>query len=316
MFKLTKPAFIAALLSLLLMLPMFGICQISVPEWVKDIGGPNGSSSVPSAVVNDSQNNIYITGIFSGTVDFDPTAGVHELNSVGSFDTYLAKYTTDGNLIWAVSVGGDGIDQANSMTIDNDGNPSISGQFDSGQMDADPGPGVHNLTNNGGSDAFIIRFTTNGAFSWATSIGSSGTEYGGKIMADNQGNVIEVSQFQGTVNVGNKTFTAQGNFNGLMVKFDAAGHVTWAIDLKDNNNSEAHSCSVDKNNNVIVSGTFSSNVNFNPLGAAHNLNGNGVSTFLAKYTPAGQLIWVKAIKGDVVNNNTNVCVNSNNDIYI
>ena len=90
-------------------IPLLGFCQLSVPQWVNDIGGP-GSSSIPAGVRVDKQNNIYVTGIYSGTVDFDPSpTGVYNLTSINNtYDTYLAKYTSAGKLLWAVSVGGGG----------------------------------------------------------------------------------------------------------------------------------------------------------------------------------------------------------------
>src|SRR5471030_715182 len=126
------------LVLLLTLFPLLGMCQISTPQWVDDIGGP-GSSSIPAGVKADKQNNIYVSGIYSGTVDFDPSAGVYNLTSInGSFDTYVAKYTSAGKLIWAVSIGGNGTDQTNTMTLDAKGDVTICGQFDA-NMDADPG---------------------------------------------------------------------------------------------------------------------------------------------------------------------------------
>jgi hypothetical protein len=317
MFKFLRIFLTVALFLIMALIPLLGNCQIAVPSWVDGIGGV-GSSSIPADVRTDQQNNVYITGLYSGTVDFDPSAaGVFNLTSVnGSFDIYVAKYTSAGKLIWAVSMGGSGTDQVNAMTIDGNGNPTISGQYDSPVLDADPGPGVFNLTNNGDKDAFIIKLNTDGTFSWAKSIGGSQTDYGGKVVADSQGNIIEVTQFQSTIKVGNNTYTSQGAFNDLIVKYNSAGALLWSIDIGDTNNSEPHSCAVDHSDNVIVSGSFSSNDNFNPLGTASFLNGNGSSTYIAKYTPVGNLIWVTSIAGSLVNSNSNLCVNSKNEIYI
>lgn len=312
-----KRFFTKALFLILFLIPAIGICQISVPKWVDDIGGGGSSSSIPATVRVDKQNNVYVTGIFSGTVDFDPSAGVYNLTSVGgSFDTYVAKYTSAGALIWAVSFGGTGTDQVNGMSLDDNGNPTVIGQYDSSSMDVDPGPGVFNLNNNGDKDGFIVHFDTNGKFIWAKSIGGGGTDYGDKVTADHLGNVIAVLQYESTVNVDGKTFTSSGSFNGLIVKYDINGILQWAINLSDTGDSEGRFVETDSNNNIVVSGAFSNLVNFNPLGAPSTLNGNGNSTFLAKYTPAGNLIWVQQITGNVTSNNSNLCINSKGDIFI
>lgn len=296
-------------------LPFLGYCQIAVPKWVDDIGG--SGQSIPAQVKTDKQNNIYITGIFQGTVDFDPTAGVYNLTSNGgSFDTYVAKYNATGGLIWAVAIGGSGLDQVNDLALDRNGNVTVIGQYDSSVMDADPGPGAFNLNNNGGNDAFIVRLDSNGKFTWAKSVGGGATDYGDRVSTDSNGNVIAVLKYQATVTVGGQTYTSQGTFNGLIVKYDASGNVLWIINLADPGDCEARAVTVDANDNIIVSGNFSGNDNFNPLGSPYSLNGNGSSMFLAKYTPAGNLTWATSVGGDAVNSNIYLCVNSSNDIFL
>ncbi|MDB5123994.1 MAG: type sorting protein [Mucilaginibacter sp.] len=306
-----------SILLLVLLLPFIGNCQISVPKWVDDIGGSGSSSSIPSSVKVDKQNNIYITGFYNGTVDFDPSAGVYNLTSVGgSIDTYVAKYTSAGALVWAVSIGGTGTEQVNDMTLDANGSPTITGQYDSPVLDADPGAGTFNLNNNGGNDGFLIKLDTNGKFVFANSIGGSQTDYGDRVSSDKSGNIIWVLKYQSTVTIGGQSYTSQGSFNGLIIKYDALGNLLWVVNLGDTNDSEARAVTVDSAGNIIVSGNFSGNDNFNPLGAAYNLNGNGSAIFLAKYNPSGILIWATSVSGTAVNNNIYLCVDSSDDIFL
>jgi hypothetical protein len=281
----------------LFLLPLTGFCQIDVPKWVDDIGGPN-ANCISSAVKVDKQNNVYVTGFYNGTVDFDPSGGVYNLTSVnGSFDTYIAEYTSDGKLIWAVSIGGSGTDQVNSIAIDADGNPSVSGQYNSSDFDADPGAGTFILPAPSDNYAFVVKLNTNGAFMWAKSLGGNGNNLGGHISTDSKENVIETMRYEGTVTVGNQTYTSlsgTSNFNGLTIKFDPNGNLLWAINITDNDHSECDFSGVDNQDNVIIAGYFEGNDNFNPLGTAVNFNGNGSSAYLAKYSPSGNLIWVKS----------------------
>ncbi|MBS1501739.1 MAG: hypothetical protein JST32_06740, partial [Bacteroidetes bacterium] len=296
--------------------PLLGFGQISVPKWVDDIGGP-GSSSITSQVKADKQNNIYITGIFQGTVDFDPSAGVYNLTSyAGSFDTYVAKYTTNGTLIWAVAFGGSGIDQVNDMTLDANGNPTVIGQFNSSVMDVDPGPGVTNLSNNGDWDAFVVKFDTNGKFQWGKSLGGGLTDYGDRVSVDASGNVVAAFKYEASVSVGGYNFTSQGAFNGLVVKYDVSGNVQWAVNIVDGSDSEARAVAVDGNGNVLVCGNFTTNDNFNPLGVPYYMNGNGGSLFVAKYSSSGILLWATSVMGNAVNSNIYLCVDTNNNVFL
>ncbi|WP_428328558.1 gliding motility-associated C-terminal domain-containing protein [Mucilaginibacter sp.] len=300
----------------ILLFPLIGNCQISVPKWVDDIGGPGPGSSIPASVKVDSQNNIYITGIYSGTVDFDPSASAYNLTSVGDFDVYVAKYTTTGTLIWAVSIGGSGLDQVNDMALDANGNPTITGQYNSPAMDVDPSAATSIINNNGDNDAFIVKFDTNGKLIWGKSVGGPFTDYGNRVATDAFGDVIEVIKYQSTIIVGANSYSSQGSFNGMIIKYDPAGNVLWAVNLADNNDSETRAVTVDSNSNIIVSGNFSGADNFDPLGSGYTLNGNGAGIFLAKYSPAGALTWATSLSGTATNNNIYLCVNSSNDVFL
>jgi hypothetical protein len=63
---------------------------VTMGSWNADLGGD---------VVCDTLGNVYTTGFFYGTVDFDPSAGVANLISNGSVDGYIQKLDSNGNYI-------------------------------------------------------------------------------------------------------------------------------------------------------------------------------------------------------------------------
>src|SRR5262245_15445687 len=91
-----------------------------------------------SAVDTDPGGNVYLTGCFQGTVDFDPGAGTTNLTSAGGLDVFVAKYSPAGNFLWARSVGGAALDSAQDIAIDGAGNVLVVGSFN-GTVDFDPG---------------------------------------------------------------------------------------------------------------------------------------------------------------------------------
>jgi len=304
---ITKPFVI---LFLVVVLPFWGYSQAPTPVWVNDIGGSGDSK--PTGLITDSQNNIYVTGYFSATVDFDPSAGVKNLTSVGGYDIYVAKYKPDGTLVWATSMGGNGLDQANCLTVDANGDVTVVGQFQSSVLTA----GAFSMTNQGAEDTFIIHLDANGNVVWAKSIGGNGTDRGEQVSADAQGNVTMTSIFQNTVQVGTNTVSAPGGqFNGLIVKYDASGNLLWYINQGTSGDTEVYGNGTDSNGNIVVSGYFTGSVDFDPLGVHDVVNSTGSEYFVAKYSPAGKLMWVNTGKGSIVYNGSVLSIDANNDVY-
>ncbi|MCB0771599.1 MAG: SBBP repeat-containing protein, partial [Flavobacteriales bacterium] len=68
-------------------------------EWTKSFGGSLADYGLSIAL--DASGNVYTTGYFQGTVDFDPGAGTTNLTSEGSLDVYVQKLNATGNFVWA-----------------------------------------------------------------------------------------------------------------------------------------------------------------------------------------------------------------------
>lgn len=137
-----------------------------VKAW--QIGGA-GEDAGRGIVVDGT--SIYLSGTFSGTVDFDPGSGVQNRTSADSSDAFLARYTTSGALTWVQSLGPSG----GVLAQDSD-SLYLSGSFN-GTMDADPGPGVVSLTSAGGNDIFVAKYAkASGSLTWAAQFGGVGDE--------------------------------------------------------------------------------------------------------------------------------------------
>jgi hypothetical protein len=139
--------------------------------------------------------DVYTTGIFQDTIDFNPGTGVANLSAVGEEDVFILKLDANGNFLWAKSFGGIEMDQGYSIAIDAEGNVYTTGYFID-TVDFDPGTGVTNLSAVGGKDIFILKLDPNGNFVWAKSFG--GIE-GIGIAIDGMGNVITTGYFSDTV---------------------------------------------------------------------------------------------------------------------
>lgn len=289
--------------------------QQPIPDWVKDIGGL-GESKV-SGVAVDKFDNVYIAGNFRSTitVDLSGISAPINLTSNGDYDIFIAKYTPDGKLIWAKSIGGSALDQVNNLTVDDESNVIFGGQFSSFSMDSDPGSGTFNLNNAGGNDAFIVKLDLDGNFKWAKNVGGSSTEYGHVVAADRLGNVIFVGSYSSNISLGGFNLLPKGGLDGFMVKYDKNGNIQWAYGFGSFGTDEIRHVITNTNNEIIIMGYFSSNIDLNPKGPANNITGTSPNYFIAKYTGTGQLIWSDKIDGAtaVV---SSLASGPNNDIYL
>ncbi len=127
--------------------------------WVLTWGGTGRDGSRNCAL--DADGNIYVSGLFEGTVDFDPGPGIIEYSSNGGMDIFLSKLNYNGDLLWVRAWGGLEQDYSAVVAVDYFGNAYITGGF-MDTVDFNPGPGIDNHSSNGSRDAFLTRFRSDG----------------------------------------------------------------------------------------------------------------------------------------------------------
>ncbi|MDZ4756511.1 MAG: T9SS type A sorting domain-containing protein [Bacteroidota bacterium] len=174
--------------------------------WAKRIGATSDDQAL--SIVSDDLGNVYTTGFFIGTVDFNPGPPKYDMTAAGGADAYVVKLDAKGNFAWAKQISGKGTELGNSITLDKFGNLYSTGYFDS-TVDFDPGASVYNITSHNSLDIFVYKFDTSGNFKWAYSFGGTQTELGQSIITDKFGDVYTVGYFSDTANFG--IDTAQTN---------------------------------------------------------------------------------------------------------
>jgi hypothetical protein len=284
--------------------------------WAVSAGGT--SIDQGSELITDANNNVYITGQFEGTVDFDPGASTNNLTSNGSQDVFILKLNSSGNFVWAKSVGGASLDQGNSITIDASGNSYITGGF-SGTVDFDPGASTNNLiSNSSSSDAFILKLDASGNFVWANAKGAANYESSNSIAIDGSANIYTTGLYDGTVDFdpGSEVFnlTSSANSGSFVQKLDVDGNFIWAKALGE---CESECLAVDGSGNVYTTGSYVGTNDFDPSASTSNLTSNGSEDiFIQKLDASGNFIWAVSIGGTGEDDYPeDIYVDASNNIY-
>jgi hypothetical protein len=115
--------------------------------WMKMCGGVSGDRSFD--IESDSEENVYITGSYSGTAYFSPAS----INSRGGDDIYLTKFNKDGTLVDIVTAGGFSNDRGSDLILDKEENIYITGYFEG--SNADFSPYITASPQGGSLDAFL-----------------------------------------------------------------------------------------------------------------------------------------------------------------
>ena len=294
--------------------------QDVVFDWAKQMGGINSDNGY--SIVVDAQGNIYTTGYFYDTVDFDPGVGVFNITSTGSADVFITKFDASGNFVWAKNLGGPQTDFGLAIALDNTGNIYTTGLF-VGTSDFDPNAGIFNLTSTGG-DTFISKLDPSGNFVWAKKIDSPANfNIGVSLTSDASGNVYTTGYFDGiadfdpSANVFN--LTSSGNDDIFILKLDASGNFIWAKRMGGADNDAGVDIKVDDSgNNIYSTGEFRNTVDFDPNGGVFNLTSSGSrDIYISKLDVSGNFVWAKKIGGSGADRGHSIALdNSNNYVYV
>jgi len=139
-------------------------------QWVRVMGG--SSSDRTNDVYIDSVGNVYATGYYWFTADFNPApVGTgYSVGSNGTSDIFLIKYDSAGTFNYVKTFGGSGVDSGEDIFVTNTDEILIAGKF-ANTVDFDPSSGTTSLTAGGNYNGFVNSFDTAGNHQWATRFG-------------------------------------------------------------------------------------------------------------------------------------------------
>jgi len=285
--------------------------------WVKQFGGTSNDKALGIQI--DALGNIYTTGYFEGTVDFDPGTGTSNLTSNGSRDIFISKLDASGNFVWAKNMGGTGWDDPFALELDGSGNPHVTGRFE-GTADFNPAAATANLTSNGARDIFVTKLDAAGNYVWAKSFGGTGTDEAYAMNIDAAGYVYTTGRFEATMDAdpgaGVTTLTTNGGRDVFVSKLDANGNFAWTKNFGGWAHDQGHGIAADASGNVYVTGNFGGTVDFDPGTGTSNLTAAGLSgAYITKLDVSGNFVWAQQFAGPEIEQGMALCLDDLGNVY-
>ncbi len=272
--------------------------------WAVSFGDIEGDRGY--GITTDASGNVYVTGLFHGSVDFDPGPGVYSL--FASFDrssVFVLKLDTNGSLLWARELGDEqgfalGSSWGRSIAVDDDGNVYTTGQARD-NTDFDPGPGEYILTTNTNStNIFISKLDSNGNFVWAKAVGGEEGEESYAIALDDFNHVYITGNFQSEIDFDSGpdevNLTAIGNGDLFILKLNTEGEFVWVKNMGGTSTSAwGNDLVIDELGDIYTTGVFVDSVDFDPGPETYKLYSNGGDVFILKLDNFGNFIWARDI---------------------
>ncbi|HAI83710.1 MAG TPA: hypothetical protein DCL43_08585 [Chitinophagaceae bacterium] len=260
-------------------------------------------------IATDDSSNVYITGWFRGTVDFNPSpTATFNLTSNGEQgdiffggDAFLAKYSPSGTLIWAISLGSFSIkDYGTRIAFTPEGDIIWGGVF-AGTVDFNPHPSQSNLlTANGTSACYFAKYNRNGQFIWARQLGGSNVDVDLRgLSVTSTGSIYIQGHYDRSIDLNPhpdsvRQIQTAGCGDIFVVKLNAAGQYQWGFGLGSGQCEYSWDNTIDENDNLIITGHIRGSVDFDPSPTrqvVRSVQFGSVDFYVAKYDTSGGLLY-------------------------
>jgi len=220
-------------------------------------------------ISTDPAGNIYVTGHTDGDLD--------GMTNTGYTDLFIIKYNPNGDKQWTRLLGSIDGDYAYGITSDVSGNVYAAGMTYGG-IDGNPIP--LNYT----TDAFVVKYDSNGAKQWTKQFGTDDNDGVNNIKSDSGGNIYAVGYTQGNFD----GITAAGGADIFMVKYDSGGVKQWSRQWGTNKDDWAYNLTIDSGGNIYTVGETYGWLD----GMTYTGKGDA---FITKFDSAGAKQWTRIL---------------------
>jgi hypothetical protein len=297
--------------------------------WAAQIAGSGTDQGTEIAI--DTSGNVFVAGFYGAALTLynaNGTTGA-TLPHTGGFDGFVAKYSSDGAVLWATQIAGTTTsdDRVTGITTDTSGNVFVTGYYGAAVTLYNTGGGTGaTLTFTSGADIFIAKYSSAGAVLWAARIASTGTDYANAIATDSSGSVFVTGEYGAALTLYNTggttgaTLPFTGGSDVFIAKYSSAGAVLWGAQIASTGGDGANAIATDSSGNVFVTGSYGAALTlFNTggaTGATLTFAGGLSDCYVAKYSSAGAVLWATRIVSTGNDDGYAITTDSTSDVFV
>jgi Ca2+-binding RTX toxin-like protein len=240
--------------------------------WTRQLGTDQSDSG--DSITTDTTGNVYVTG---GT--FGSLGGTNPNQNI---DAYIAKYDSNGKLLWTRQLSTPDGDYGEGISTDSAGNVYVV---------TNSTGSLGGVTNRGDWDVFIFKYDRDGNPLWnrPVQLATTAGDHSRTMTSDSAGNIYITGFTLGSLNGANQGFS-----DAFIAKYKPTLNgnleLDWIRQLGSTGSDEAWGVAVDSAGNVYITGYTDGSIPTQP-----NTNKGGVDAFIAKYAPNGTRLWVRQL---------------------
>ena len=235
------------------------------PGWTELLG--TSVSDIASDLTTGLDGAIYVSGGTRGSLD-------GQTNN-GDRDAFIAKYNPDGTKAWTRLLGTASNDSAGDLTTGLDGSIYITG-YTYGNLDGQ--------TNNGDSDAFIVKYNPDGTKAWTRLLGTASNDSAGDLTTGLDGSIYITGYTYGNLD----GQTNNGGTDAFIAKYNPDGTKVWTRLLGTASDDSASALTIGLDGSIYITGYTYGNLD-------GQTNNGGTDAFIAKYNPDGTKAWTRLL---------------------
>ena len=278
------------------------------------LGG--GGDDYGNSIALDKDGNIYITGR-TNSGNFPTTTDAYQTSNGGISDIFLAKFNSNGTLVYSTYLGGSNNEYGYGIAVDGDGNSYITGYSASSNFPTTTGAYQNSFA--GGYDVILSKFNSSGTLVYSTYLGGESYDEGNGIAVDNEGNIYITGYSQaGNFPITSNAFQTSrgGGTDAFLSKFNSTGALVYSTYLGGSINDIGTGVAVDGDGNCYLTGRTPSSNFPTTTDAYQKTLSNSLDVYLSKFNSSGALVYSTYLGGSDADYGYGIAVDGDGNSYI